>query len=199
MSLCFSPPGGDLVGHGQEDHNNDISSDNWGLGCSDSENGDIEMRRPGKDVGILKPRCEEASFPVHVTEHVWDSIETELVEMLYKKTSQCRTEASITTDLKLRIKTLNEEAPKSEVSAMKAVAFPSYKGMLCMLTHYGTCKWDEEVYYDMCPCGFIYRTDHRDAQICPLCNTSRCAGLSVCVCVCMCAWCVCLCLCAWGA
>ena len=53
----------------------------------------------------------------------------------------------------------------------------SYKGMLTALLDSGICCWDEEVYYDQCPCGTLYRNstrgDFSKLQACHDCDRAR--------------------------
>jgi hypothetical protein len=43
----------------------------------------------------------------------------------------------------------------------------TFKQALTIISDYSDCQWPLLYRYSMCPCGFIYRCDHRDAQRCP--------------------------------
>ena len=63
----------------------------------------------------------------------------------------------------------------------------TFKQALTIISDYSDFQWPVLYRYDMCPCGFVYRCEYRDAQRCPgvayrgksnerLCDLPRTAG-----------------------
>ena len=134
-----------------------------------------ELRRlqPGNDGGVKTRRFQRRTYPEQHEQH-WLLMMTEMLEFfIIKTTSGSTTENCVEQFLEQKKHSFERLGLHDLAEAVPT----SYKGMLTALQDSGICCWDEEVYYDQCPCGTLYRNstrgDFSKLQACHDCDRSR--------------------------
>jgi DNA-directed RNA polymerase subunit F len=137
----------------------------------------LNARRPGHDGGRRARRFERVGMPQELAQLDPDSLKKlykNLLALLVMKTRYPNKSESMVADELAFLACLYRQ----EGRYVMADACPkNYKEMLMVLETTRTAYWDEEVYYEQCPCGLVYRNcsrgDFRSADVCPDCGTIR--------------------------
>ena len=131
---------------------------------------------PGQgDGGDSRRRFERVGYPRTAFENLpeWDQhfLLARLVEILCQKTaaSSPLSGTIIQRQLGSLRQCLIDEETKDPSRHCRSAAVPdSYGGLMTLLWDSSVGHWGEEIYYDLCTCGFIWRGEYKDAIRC--CN-----------------------------
>jgi hypothetical protein len=134
-------------------------------------------RRPGNDGGKKTRRFERVGIPEQLAQLDTDSLkklQKNLLALMVMKTRYPNKSESMVADELAFLACLYRQ----EGRYLLADACPKdYKTMLMVLESTNTVLWGEEVYYQQCPCGLVYRNcsrgDFSSATECPDCGTTR--------------------------
>ncbi|EFJ40399.1 jordan transposition protein [Volvox carteri f. nagariensis] len=135
----------------------------------DQEAAEMSRRLPGQDGAKIARRFMPVAFkPLTPDDAVQEHVLRACMHAIYiKHSSPACTESVV--EAALDAKYHDYMSPGSSKACQAAAPYlpRTFKQALTLLSKYSSCRWPLLSRYDLCPCGFLFRCEHRDDSKCP--------------------------------